>query len=134
MSHSSASALISEAKRPLIVAGLEARSADAFMGELATHAIDVVLDPGPSGRSVRLGVQPFTLVGATTRAGLLTSPLRDRFGIVQRLEFYGHDELQRIVERSARLLNVEASTDGALYALDRGDGHRSVQFVDRARR
>jgi Holliday junction DNA helicase RuvB len=86
------------------------------------HAIDVVLDPGPSGRSVRLGVQPFTLVGATTRAGMLTNPLRDRFGIVARLEFYTAEELARIVRRSAGLLNVSTDDEGAAEIANRSRG------------
>ncbi len=70
------------------------------------YKIDIVIGEGPAARSIQLDLPPFTLVGATTRAGLLTSPLRDRFGIVQRLEFYNTDELQRIVMRSAKLMNV----------------------------
>jgi Holliday junction DNA helicase RuvB len=74
--------------------------------------IDLVIGQGPAARSVRLDLQPFTLVGATTRAGLLTSPLRDRFGIVSRLSFYTVDELCRILRRSARLLGVPAHDEG----------------------
>lgn len=70
------------------------------------YKIDIMIGEGPAARSIQLDLPPFTLVGATTRAGLLTSPLRDRFGIVQRLEFYNTDELQRIVMRSAKLMNV----------------------------
>ncbi len=70
------------------------------------YKIDIVIGEGPAARSIQLDLPPFTLVGATTRAGLLTSPLRDRFGIVQRLEFYNADELQQIVMRSARLMSV----------------------------
>jgi len=74
--------------------------------------IDLVIGQGPAARSVRLDLQPFTLVGATTRAGLLTSPLRDRFGIVSRLNFYTVDELCRILRRSARLLEVPCHDEG----------------------
>ncbi|MGH8679397.1 MAG: Holliday junction branch migration DNA helicase RuvB, partial [Burkholderiales bacterium] len=81
-----------------------------------------VIGEGPAARSVKLDLPPFTLVGATTRAGMLTNPLRDRFGIVARLEFYTPPELQRIVERSARLLNVETSADGALEIASRARG------------
>ena len=68
--------------------------------------LDIMIGEGPGARSIKLDLQPFTLIGATTRAGLLTSPLRDRFGIVQRLEFYDHAELQLIVTRSAAILGV----------------------------
>ncbi len=77
------------------------------------YKIDIVIGEGPAARSIQLDLPPFTLVGATTRAGLLTSPLRDRFGIVQRLEFYNTDELQRIVMRSAKLMNVTCEEDAA---------------------
>ena len=68
--------------------------------------LDIMIGEGPGARSIKLDLPPFTLIGATTRAGLLTSPLRDRFGIVQRLEFYDQAELQRIVTRSAAILGV----------------------------
>ena len=84
--------------------------------------LDIVIGEGPGARSIKIDLPPFTLVGATTRAGLLTSPLRDRFGIVQRLEFYGHDELQRIVERSARILGVPIDTAGAARIAERSRG------------
>ncbi len=75
--------------------------------------IDIMIGEGPAARSVKLDLPPFTLIGATTRAGLLTSPLRDRFGIVQRLEFYSTDELAAIVARSAGILKVPCTADGA---------------------
>jgi Holliday junction DNA helicase RuvB len=84
--------------------------------------LDIVIGEGPGARSIKIDLPPFTLVGATTRAGLLTSPLRDRFGIVQRLEFYGHDDLQRIVERSARILGVPIDTEGAARIAERSRG------------
>ncbi len=77
------------------------------------YQLDIVIGEGPAARSVKLDVPPFTLIGATTRAGLLTSPLRDRFGIVQRLEFYNAADLGRIVERSAGIMNVRLEGDGA---------------------
>ncbi len=80
---------------------------------LEDYQIDIMIGDGPSARSIKLDLQPFTLVGATTRAGMLTNPLRDRFGIVERLEFYSAEELTRIVARSAGLLNVPADAEGA---------------------
>jgi Holliday junction DNA helicase RuvB len=77
------------------------------------YQLDIMIGEGPGARSIKLDLQPFTLVGATTRAGLLTSPLRDRFGIVQRLEFYTHDELESIVQRSASILGVAMEAGGA---------------------
>lgn len=77
------------------------------------YQLDIVIGEGPAARSIKLDLPPFTLVGATTRAGLLTSPLRDRFGIVQRLEFYSAADLAYIVSRSARLLNVPIEPQGA---------------------
>lgn len=73
---------------------------------LEDFQIDIMIGEGPAARSVKIDLQPFTLVGATTRAGMLTNPLRDRFGIVSRLEFYNTEELARIVSRSAHLLNA----------------------------
>jgi Holliday junction DNA helicase RuvB len=81
-----------------------------------------MIGEGPAARSVKLDLPPFTLVGATTRAGMLTNPLRDRFGIVSRLEFYTAEELQRIVQRSARLLEIEVSGDGAREIAGRARG------------
>jgi len=89
---------------------------------LEDYQIDIMIGEGPSARSVKLDLPPFTLVGATTRAGMLTNPLRDRFGIVARLEFYTPDELQRIVRRSAQLLGVQVEDDGALEIARRSRG------------
>ncbi len=75
--------------------------------------IDIMIGEGPAARSIKLDLPPFTLIGATTRAGLLTGPLRDRFGIVQRLAFYTNEELTRIVRRSATILNIDCDADGA---------------------
>ena len=118
------------------------------------YQLDIVIGEGPAARSVKLDVPPFTLVGATTRAGLLTSPLRDRFGIVQRLEFYPAADLAAIVERSAGILDVGIEREGAHeiarrargtprianrllrrvrdYAEVRGDGVVTAAIADRA--
>jgi Holliday junction DNA helicase RuvB len=116
--------------------------------------IDIMIGEGPAARSIKLDLPPFTLVGATTRAGLLTSPLRDRFGIVQRLEFYNTDELGHIVTRSADILNVDMDEGGAReiacrsrgtprianrllrrvrdYAEVKASGHVSAEVADKA--
>jgi Holliday junction DNA helicase RuvB len=116
--------------------------------------LDIMIGEGPAARSIKLDLPPFTLVGATTRAGLLTSPLRDRFGIVQRLEFYSVGELAQIVTRSAAILHIGIDADGAReiaqrsrgtprianrllrrvrdYAQVKGDGHISVALADAA--
>ncbi|MEJ2619859.1 MAG: Holliday junction branch migration DNA helicase RuvB [Candidatus Thiodiazotropha sp.] len=116
--------------------------------------LDIMIGEGPAARSIKLDLPPFTLVGATTRAGLLTSPLRDRFGIVQRLEFYEAEDLARIVTRSAGILNIGIDTQGSGevarrsrgtprianrllrrvrdYAQVKGDGHISVELADKA--
>jgi len=123
---------------------------------LEDFQLDIMIGEGPAARSIKLELPPFTLVGATTRAGLLTSPLRDRFGIVQRLEFYNSDDLAHIVTRSARILNIGIDADGANeiarrsrgtprianrllrrvrdYAQVKGDGHISVALADAALR
>ncbi len=89
---------------------------------LEDYQIDIMIGEGPAARSVKLDLPPFTLVGATTRAGMLTNPLRDRFGIVSRLEFYTAEELQRIVTRSAGLLEMPISPEGALEIANRSRG------------
>jgi Holliday junction DNA helicase RuvB len=89
---------------------------------LEDYQIDIMIGEGPAARSVRLDLQPFTLVGATTRAGMLTNPLRDRFGIVARLEFYTPEELTKIVVRSAALLNAVIVDDGAFEIAKRSRG------------
>ena len=86
------------------------------------YQIDIMIGEGPAARSIKLDLPPFTLVGATTRAGLLTSPLRDRFGIVQRLEFYSVQELASIVERSAKVLKIDVNTDGGKEIAKRSRG------------
>ena len=84
--------------------------------------LDIVIGEGPSARSIKLDLPPFTLIGATTRAGLLTSPLRDRFGIVQRLEFYDEKELATILTRSARIMKVALAPNGAVELAQRSRG------------
>jgi len=118
------------------------------------YQLDIMIGEGPAARSIKLDLPPFTLVGATTRAGLLTSPLRDRFGIVQRLEFYSVTELTQIVLRSAKILKVEIEQQGASeiakrsrgtprianrllrrvrdYAEVKGDGKITAAIADRA--
>jgi Holliday junction DNA helicase RuvB len=86
------------------------------------YQLDIMIGEGPAARSIKLSLPPFTLIGATTRAGLLTSPLRDRFGIVQRLEFYGVEDLERIVKRSAAILEVEIDAGGARRIAQRSRG------------
>ncbi|MCY7314909.1 MAG: Holliday junction branch migration DNA helicase RuvB [Rubrivivax sp.] len=121
---------------------------------LEDYQIDIMIGDGPAARSIKLDLQPFTLVGATTRAGMLTNPLRDRFGIVARLEFYTPEELTRIVTRSAGLLQVPIDGHGAIeiarrsrgtprianrllrrvrdYAQVKGDGHVDQGVADKA--
>jgi Holliday junction DNA helicase RuvB len=89
---------------------------------LEDFQLDIMIGEGPGARSIKIDLPPFTLVGATTRAGLLTSPLRDRFGIVQRLEFYGHEELRQIAERSARILGLPMDEAGAVHIAQRSRG------------
>jgi len=118
------------------------------------YQLDIMIGEGPAARSIKLDLPPFTLVGATTRAGLLTSPLRDRFGIVQRLEFYEVADLAHIVSRSARIMGIGLDSAGATeiarrsrgtprianrllrrvrdYAEVKADGHVSAQVADRA--
>jgi len=86
------------------------------------YQLDIMIGEGPAARSIKLALQPFTLIGATTRAGLLTSPLRDRFGIVQRLEFYTVGELEKIVTRSAGILGVPIDAEGAARIATRSRG------------
>ncbi|MHB8494680.1 MAG: Holliday junction branch migration DNA helicase RuvB [Casimicrobiaceae bacterium] len=89
---------------------------------LEDFQIDIMIGEGPAARSVKIDLPPFTLVGATTRAGMLTNPLRDRFGIVARLEFYSAPELTRIVARSAQLLSIAVAPEGALEIARRSRG------------
>src|SRR5690554_5527463 len=89
---------------------------------LEDFQIDILIGEGPAARSVKIDLQPFTLVGATTRAGMLTNPLRDRFGIVSRLEFYNADDLTHIVTRSSKLLNAHTTPEGAVEIARRARG------------
>jgi len=102
---------------------------------LEDYQLDIMIGEGPAARSIKLNLPPFTLVGATTRAGLLTSPLRDRFGIVQRLEFYSSDELALIVERSARILELASENDGieAIAKRSRGTPRIANRLLRRVR-
>ena len=86
------------------------------------YCIDIMIGKGASARSIRLDLPHFTLVGATTRAGMLTAPLRDRFGVIHRLEFYSWEELRTIILRSAKVLNVEIDPDGAYEMAKRSRG------------
>ncbi|MCP4767748.1 MAG: Holliday junction branch migration DNA helicase RuvB [Gammaproteobacteria bacterium] len=99
------------------------------------YQLDIMIGDGPSARSIKLDLPPFTLVGATTRAGLLTSPLRDRFGIVQRLEFYSAEELCRIIIRSAGLLEIQLEAEGAheIASRSRGTPRIANRLLRRAR-
>jgi len=99
------------------------------------YQLDIIIGDGPAARSIKMKLPPFTLVGATTRAGLLTSPLRDRFGIVHRLQFYSAEELAQIVERSARLLNMafDAGGVGAVAARSRGTPRIANRLLRRVR-
>ncbi len=118
------------------------------------YTIDIIVGQGPAARSVKLNLKPFTLVGATTRTGLLTAPLRDRFGIIERMDFYNNDDLVKIVSRSAGILGISIQADGALeiarrsrgtprianrllkrvrdYAEERADAIITAQVADRA--
>ncbi len=99
------------------------------------YQLDIMIGEGPAARSIKLNLPPFTLVGATTRAGLLTSPLRDRFGIVQRLQFYNIDDLTFIVKRSSELLNIDFDEEGvrAIAARSRGTPRIANRLLRRVR-
>jgi Holliday junction DNA helicase RuvB len=99
------------------------------------YQLDIVIGEGPGARSIKLDLPPFTLIGATTRAGLLTSPLRDRFGIVLRLEFYTVEDLAKIIKRSAQILEVPAEADGiaAIARRSRGTPRIANRLLRRAR-
>ena len=99
------------------------------------YMIDIMIDKGPNARSVQLSLNQFTLIGATTKLGNLTSPLRDRFGVLLRLEFYSHEELLEIIKRSAKILNIKISNDAALEIAmrSRGTPRISNRILKRAR-
>ena len=95
---------------------------EVLYSAMEDYQLDIVIGEGPAARSVRIDLPPFTLIGATTRSGLLSTPLRDRFGIPMHLTFYDTDDLQKIVERNARLLNMNMTTDGAHEIAKRSRG------------
>lgn len=101
---------------------LSASIEEVLYPAMEDYQLDIMIGEGPAARSIKLDLPPFTLVGATTRAGLLTSPLRDRFGIVQRLEFYSEIDLTRIVSRSAGLMGIECEPGGASEIAKRARG------------
>lgn len=101
---------------------LSASVEEVLYPAMEDYQLDIMIGEGPAARSIKLDLPPFTLVGATTRAGLLTSPLRDRFGIVQRLEFYSEADLANIVNRSARLMGIECEADGTSEIAKRSRG------------
>lgn len=86
------------------------------------YRLDIIIDSGPSARSIQINLPRFTMVGATTRAGVLTAPLRSRFGLINRLDYYNHEQLSDIIERSAGLLNVPIDRDGAMEVASRARG------------
>jgi len=86
------------------------------------YKLDIIIDKGPNARNIQLQLEPFTLIGATTRAGLLTSPMRARFGVVSRLDYYQPEELQKIVKRSAKILDVKIEDEGAIEIARRSRG------------
>ena len=95
---------------------------EIFYPAMEDYQLDIMIGEGPAARSIKIDLPPFTLIGATTRAGSLTSPLRDRFGIVQRLEFYQVDDLQHIVKRSAQYMGLDITEEGALQVAMRSRG------------
>ena len=101
---------------------LSASVEEVLYPAMEDYQLDIMIGEGPAARSLKLDLPPFTLVGATTRAGLLTSPLRDRFGIVQRLEFYSEADLAKIVNRSAGLMGIECEAEGASEIATRSRG------------
>ena len=101
---------------------LSASVEEVLYPAMEDYQLDIMIGEGPAARSIKLDLPPFTLVGATTRAGLLTSPLRDRFGIVQRLEFYSELDLAKIVTRSAKLMGIECESEGTLEIAKRSRG------------
>ena len=102
---------------------------------LEDYALDIIIGKGPSAQSIRINLPKFTLVGATTRAGQFSAPLRDRFGVILKLEMYTHDELARIITRSADILGIECETDGALQLAkcSRGTPRIANRLLKRAR-
>ena len=95
---------------------------EVLYSAMEDYVLDIIIGKGPSARSLRMDLPPFTLIGATTRAGSLSSPLRDRFGIIERLQFYGIDELKRIIEVNAAYMHVPIEEDGARLIASRSRG------------
>src|SRR5207244_10546291 len=95
---------------------------------LEDYKLDIIIGQGPSARTHTMDVKPFTFIGATTRAGLLSAPLRSRFGIMLRLEFYSHEDLRIIVERSAEILGVEIDKPGAMEIASRSRGTPRIAY------
>ena len=87
---------------------------EVLYSAMENYALDIVISKGPSARSIRLDIAKFTLIGATTRAGSLSAPLRDRFGVISKFEIYGNDELTDIIKRSAKLMNVPVQEDATV--------------------
>ncbi|MBQ6022448.1 MAG: Holliday junction branch migration DNA helicase RuvB [Clostridia bacterium] len=114
---------------------LSRRVEEVLYPAMEDHVIDIIIGKGPSARSIRLDLQPFTLVAATTRAGALSAPLRDRFGVVLRLELYTPEELSDIVIRSARILGIEIDREGAIEIASRSRGTPRIanRLLKRAR-
>ena len=108
---------------------------EALYPVLEDYKFDIVIGQGPSARAIKLDIPSFTLVGATTRAGLLTSPLRDRFGVVFRIDYYTPEELKSIVKRSAQILKVEVDEEGAweIASRARGTPRVAIRFLRRVR-
>ncbi len=101
---------------------LSAAVEEYLYSAMEDYTLDIMIDSGPAARSVQIALKPFTLVGATTRAGLLTAPLRSRFGITNRLDYYDAKTLQTIIERSARILNIDTDAEGTLELARRSRG------------
>ncbi len=108
---------------------------ETLYSAMEDFTLDIMVDSGPSARSYRIPLEPFTLVGATTRLGLLTSPMRTRFGIIERLDFYSEAEIKRIVERSARILKIDIEPEGAREIARRARGTARIanRLLDRSR-
>ncbi len=93
-----------------------------FYSAMEDFRVDIIIDSGPGAKTIQLGLQPFTLIGATTRAGLLSSPLRSRFGITNRLDYYSYDQLERIIRRSAGILSIATEPEATMEIAKRSRG------------
>ena len=114
---------------------LRPRTMSDYIGQTKVNALDIIIGQGPSARSIRIDLPRFTLVGATTRAGQLSAPLRDRFGVIARLELYSPEDLSSIVKRSAGILNIEITDEGAYQIASRSRGTPRIanRFLKRVR-